>query len=95
MKRSELKNIVKELVEDFEVGQVEKKPGVTTKVSGVNPETGKVTWDVSYDLDPEILRDELDKLVKLFPDTTSGEMDEIKTILTKLRNKATRLANKS
>ncbi len=95
MKRSELKNIVKEIIEDFEVGQVKKEPGVTTKVSGINPETGKVTWDVSYELDPEILRDELDKLVKLFPGSVSGEMSEIKTILTKLRNKATRLANKS
>jgi hypothetical protein len=94
MKRSELKNIVKEIIEDFEVGQVTKEPGVTTKVSGINPETGKVTWDVSYELDPEILRNELDKLVKLFPSQISGEMGDIKDILTKLRNKATRLANK-
>ena len=95
MKRSDLKNIVKEIIEDFEVGQVEKQPGITTKVSGVNPETGKISWDVSYELDPEVLRNELDKLVKLFPGSISGEMGEIKTILTKLRNKATRLANKS
>ena len=95
MKRSELKNIVKEIVEDIEIGKVEKQPGVTTKVSGINPETGKITWDVKYELDPEILRDELDKLVKLFPGSASGEMGEIKTILTKLKNKATRLANKS
>ena len=94
MKRSELKNIVREIVEDFEVGQVKKEPGITTKVTDINPETGKISWDVDYELDPDILRDELDKLVKLFPSTISGEMDEIKTILTKLRNKATRLANK-
>lgn len=94
MKRSELKNIVKEIIEDFEVGQVKKEPGVTTKVTDINPETGKVTWDVDYELDPEILRDELDKLVKLFPSQISGEMGDIKDILTKLRNKATRLANK-
>lgn len=94
MKRSELKNIVREIVEDIEVGKVEKQPGVTTKVSGINPETGKITWDVKYELDPEILRDELDKLVKLFPSQIEGEMSDIKNILTKLRNKATRLANK-
>ena len=94
MKRSELKNIVKEIIEDIEVGKVEKQPGVTTKVSDINPETGKITWDVAYELDPEILRDELDKLVKLFPSQIEGEMGDIKNILTKLRNKATRLANK-
>ena len=65
MKRSELKNIVKELVED-EIGKTKVDPetGVKTTLTKIDPETGRHEWDVKYDVDPKFLYNKLEDLVK-------------------------------
>ena len=40
------------------------KSGIKSTLSAVNPETGGMTWDIEYEVDPERVYNELDKLVK-------------------------------
>ena len=95
MKLSELKKIVEDAYVDLSkvhVGDVQKSPGVTTKVSDINPETGKLSWDVNYEVDPEMLYKKLIDIVDFMKDTEPGsEVDKIKDILKQLKNKAHRL----
>jgi len=105
MKRSELKNIVREIVEDayvdlskVKVGDTKTDPetGVTSTLSAVNPDTGKLTWDVSYEVDPKQVYDKLDQLVN-YMNAAKGntELSQIKDILKKLKNQTSRLMKKS
>jgi len=105
MKRSELKNIVKEIVEDayidlskVKVGdtKIDPETGVKSTLSAVDPETGKITWDVSYKVDPKQVYDKLDSLVNyMSAEKGDTELSKIKDILKKLKNQTSRLMKKS
>ena len=58
MKRSEIRKIVEDAYVDLskvKVGDTKTDPetGVTSTLSAVDPDTGKLTWDVSYEVDPK------------------------------------------
>jgi hypothetical protein len=99
MKRSELKNMVKEAISDLnidiskaKVGSTQKIDGVTTTLTNINPETGKLTWDVKYEVEPEQLYNKLDDLVDFLKEVPKdSEMGKIKDIIKQLRNKTSRL----
>jgi hypothetical protein len=95
MKRSELRKIVEDAYVDLskvKVGDVQKTPGVTTKVSDINPETGKLTWDVKYEVDPEELYKKLSDIVDFMKTAEPGsEISKIQDVLKQLKNKAHRL----
>lgn len=105
MKRSELKNIVKEILSEesyidlskAKIGSVRKEPsGITTKLTDIDPETGKLTWDVKYEVDPEILYGKLDDLVKYLSKAEKGsELAQYRDIIKNLKNKTSRLMKKS
>jgi hypothetical protein len=97
MKRSELKNIVKELVER-EIGKSETDPetGIKTTLTNIDPETDKYSWDVSYEVDPQFLYTKLDQLVDYLQKAPDGsELAQFRDILKTLKNKTARVINKS
>ena len=95
MKRSELKKIVEDAYVDLskvKVGDVQKTPGVTTRVSDINPETGKLSWDVTYEVNPEQLYKKLDDLSDFLKSAPkNSEIGKIGDIIKKLKNQAHRL----
>ena len=96
MKRSELRKIVEDSYVDLtktKVGTstVDPKTGIKSTLSAVNPETGGLTWDIDYTVDPEKVYNDLDKLVKYMDGVKDGELEKIKLILKKLKNQAHRL----
>jgi hypothetical protein len=96
MKRSELRKIVEDSYIDLtkaKVGSssVDPKTGIKSTLSAVNPETGGLTWDIDYSVDPEKVYNDLDKLVKYMDSAKGGELEKIKLILKKLKNQAHRL----
>jgi hypothetical protein len=95
MKRSEIRKIVEDAYVDLskvKVGDVQKSAGVTTRVSDINPETGKLSWDVSYEVDPEQVYKHLTDLYDLLKDAPkNSEMGKIGDIVKKLKNQAHRL----
>ena len=97
MKRSELKNIIKELAEE-EIGQSVTDPetGVKTTLTSIDPETGKHAWDVSYEVDPKFLYDKLDQLVDYLKKAPEGsELAKFSDILKNLKNRTARVINQS
>ena len=96
MKRSELKNIVKEIVE-AEVGKTETDPetGVKTTLTNIDPETGRHEWDVKYDVDPRFLYTKLNDLVNYLDKAEKGsELAQFKDILKNLKNRTARIIPK-
>ena len=101
MKRSELKNIIKELVEEAyvdsssaEIGKTKTDPeiGVKSTLKSIDPETGKFTWDVKYDIDPKFLYKKLEDLVFYLQKVPKGsELAQYRDILKNLKNKTARL----
>jgi hypothetical protein len=95
MKRSELKKIVEDAYVDLskvKVGDVQKSAGVTTRVSDINPETGKLSWDVKYEVDPEQLYKKLADLSDFLKSSPkNSEMGKIGDIVKKLKNQVHRL----
>lgn len=96
MKRSELRKIVEDSYIDLtkaKVGSssVDPKTGIKSTLSAVNPETGGLTWDIDYTVDPEKVYNDLDKLVKYMDSAKGGDLGKIKDILKKLKNQAHRL----
>ena len=95
MKRSEIRKIVEDAYVDLskvKVGDVQKSAGVTTKVSDINPETGKLSWDVTYEVNPEQLYKKLDDLSDfLKPAPKNSEIGKIGDIVKKLKNQVHRL----
>lgn len=96
MKRSELRKIVEDSYIDLtktKVGTstVDPKTGIKSTLSAVNPETGGLTWDIDYTVDPEKVYNDLDKLVKYMDSAKGGDLGKIKDILKKLKNQAHRL----
>ena len=93
MKKSDLKNIVKEIIE-AEIGQseIDPKTGVKTTLSRIDPETGRREWDVEYPVDPEFVYKKLEDLVKYMDKAKKGtELGQIKDILKTLKNKTARI----
>ena len=67
------------------------KSGIKSTLSAVNPETGGMTWDIDYEVDPERVYNELDRLVKYMDSVKDGELLKVKDILRKLKNQTSRL----
>ena len=67
-------------------------PEPETKLVGQDPESGKITWDVSYEVKPQELYKRVDELIK-FLDRAKGnpELDNIRLSLRNLRAKISRL----
>ena len=106
MKRSELKNIVKEILSEEpyidlskqKVGDVKIDPetGIKTTLSAINPETGALTWDVDYEVDPEQVYEKINDLVNYMSRVKGdNELGKIKDILKNLKNKTSRLIKQS
>ena len=96
MKRSELKNIVKELVE-AEIGKPVTDPetGIKSTLKSIDPETGKLSWDVEYPVEPEFIYKKLEDLVQYMDKVEKGtELGQIRDILKNLKNKTARMAKK-
>lgn len=96
MKRSELRKIVEDSYIDLtkaKVGSssVDPETGIKSTLSAINPETGGLTWDIDYSVDPEKVYNDLDKLVKYMDGAKGGDLGKIKDILKKLKNQAHRL----
>ena len=102
MKRSDLKNMVKEAISDLnidiskaKVGSTQKIDGVTTTLTNIDPETGKLSWDVKYEVDPEQLYNKFDELVNYMRKAEEGtELAKIRDIVKTLKNRTSRLMNK-
>jgi len=105
MKRSELKNIVKEiLAEDpyvdlskVKIGdtKIDPKTGVKSTLTAIDPETGKLTWDVFYEVDPQQVYEKLSELIEYMSrEKSNTELSKIKDILKKLKNQTSRLIKK-
>jgi hypothetical protein len=93
MKRSELKNIVKEIAE-LEIGKTQTDPetGVKTTLTNIDPETGRHEWDVKYDVDPKFLYNKLEDLVKYLDKAEKGsELAQFRDILKNLKNRTARI----
>ena len=93
MKRSELKHIVKEIAES-EIGKTEINPetGIKSTLTTIDPETGRMDWDVTYDIDPSFLYDKLSQLVDYMVKVPEGsELSKIRDIIKNLKNKTHRL----
>ena len=102
MKRSELKNIIKELIDEAsyidpasaEIGKTKIDPetGVKSTLKSIDPETGKFSWDVEYDIDPKFLYNKLDQLVNYLEKVPKdSELAQYRDILKNLKNKTARL----
>ena len=104
MKRSELKNIVKEIVEDsyvdlskVKIGDTKIDPdtGIKSVLTAIDSETGKLTWDISYEVDPQQVYEKLSELVEYMSrEKSNTELGKIKEILKNLKNKTSRLIKK-
>ena len=70
---------------------IDPKSGIKSTLSAVNPETGGMTRDIDYTVDPEHVYSELDKLVKYMDSAKDGELLKIKDILKKLKNQTHRM----
>jgi hypothetical protein len=70
---------------------IDPKSGIKSTLSAINPETGGMTWDIDYTVDPEHVYSELDKLVKYMDSAKDGELLKIKDILKKLKNQTHRM----
>ena len=96
MKRSDLKNMVKEIVE-AEIGKTETDPqtGVKTTLTKIDPETGRHEWDVKYDVDPRFLYNKLEDLVNYLDRVEKGtELAQFRDILKNLKNRTARIMKK-
>lgn len=95
MKRSDLKKMVEDAYIDLskvKKGQVTKEPGITTTLSDIDPETGRLSWDVKYEVDPQILYSKLADLVDFMKKAEPGsELGKIRDIIKQLKNKTHRL----
>ena len=70
-------------------------PEPQTKLTGQDPETGKVSWDVTYDVTPQELHNRLDSIIK-FLERAKGkpEYQDVYKALVLLRRKAFGLKKK-
>ena len=75
-----------------------KEQDFTTKQTNVDPETGKISWDVDYKTDFNRTYKEIDEAVKRLQDLVSQEEDQearkLLMMAKNLRNKFARYKNK-
>ena len=93
MKRSDLKHIVKEIIE-AEIGQTEIDPetGVKSTLKSIDPETGRHEWDIKYDVDPKFLYNKLNDLVNYLDGAEKGsDLAQFRDILKNLKNRTARI----
>lgn len=93
MKRSDLKNLVKEIIE-AEIGQTEIDPetGIKSTLKSIDPETGRHEWDVKYDVDPRFLYNKLSDLVDYLDKAEKGsDLAQFRDILKNLKNRTARI----
>lgn len=78
------------------IGKTTTDLGVTTKLTDIDPDTGKMGWDVSYDVDPKEVYEKLSELYKFLANVNpDSPLVLIKNEVKRLRNKTARLVNKS
>lgn len=78
------------------MGTVDKEFGYKTTVSDFNPESGRLTWDVEYEVDPQILYNKLDELIDFMKKAPEGtELGKIRNVIKTLKNKTHRLITQS
>lgn len=71
---------------------VDPTSGVKTTVSGIDPETGKVSWDVDYQIDPMHIKNELEKLIDYIGKVEPGSnFEKFQTVLKQLQRQASKL----
>ena len=59
----------------------------TTKQTSVDPETGTIEWDVTYDLTPKRLEEKIAKLIEeIDEETRSNKFDQVIKELQRVRN---------
>jgi hypothetical protein len=101
MKRSELRKIVEDAYVDLsklKIGDTKIDPdtGIKSVLTAIDPETGKLTWDISYEVDPQQVYEKLSELVNYMSrEKSDTELGKIKEILKTLKNKTSRLVKKS
>jgi flagellar biosynthesis/type III secretory pathway chaperone len=101
MKRSELRKIVEDAYVDLsksKIGDTKIDPvtGVKSTLTAIDPETGKLTWDISYEVDPQQVYEKLSELVEYMSGSKiDTELGKIRDILKNLKNKTSRLVKKS
>jgi hypothetical protein len=79
-----------------EVGETEIDPetGIKTTLTNIDPETGKYSWDVKYEVDPKFLYNKLDELVIYLKKAEEGsELAKFRDILKNLKNRTARVIN--
>ena len=97
MKYSELKKIIENAYVDLSksnIGDTKIDPDTVIKsiLTAVDPETGKLTWDISYEVDPEQLYKKLDDLSDFLKSSPkNSEIGKIGDIVKKLKNQVHRL----
>jgi len=93
-----LVNILKEApyvdISKEKVGTVSIDPetGVKTTLSDIDPETGKLSWDVDYGVKPEAVITKLEDLIDYLGSAEKGsELEKLKGILELLRKRIKKL----
>ena len=71
---------------------VDPETGVKTTLSDINPETGKLTWDVDYGVKPEAVITKLEDIIDYLGAAEEGtELAKLKGILQLLRKRVKKL----
>ena len=66
--------------------------GIKTTLSDINPETGKLTWDVEYNVKPEVVVTKLEDIIDyLGPAEKDTELAKLKGILDLLKKRVKKL----
>ncbi len=74
------------------IGKTTTDSGITTKLTDIDPSTGKMGWDVSYDVDPKEVYEKLSDLYKFLANINpDSPLIVIRDQVKKLRNKTSRL----
>jgi len=74
------------------IGKTTTDSGITTKLTDIDPTTGKMGWDVSYDVDPKEVYEKLSDLYKFLANINpDSPLIVIRDQVKKLRNKTSRL----
>ena len=79
-----------------EVGETEidSETGIKTTLTNIDPETGKYSWDVKYEVDPKFLYNKLDELVIYLKKAEKGsELAKFRDIIKNLKNRTARVIN--
>lgn len=79
-----------------EVGETEidSETGIKTTLTNIDPETGKYSWDVKYEVDPKFLYNKLDELVIYLKKAEEGsELAKFRDIIKNLKNRTARVIN--